>query len=173
MALFLETILLLTSWSSEFVLVLKSNLYTLVQWNVIMYANVTLPLTLVSNKLNVPFFSALFQYDLSCNCFQVHIWRNHAKIVNKFSKLYLTRLSQEPISRSSLQFRFHCTTMQWQMLPLRCHIFLIGNTHRRYCITCMRDRPIHALIGLWRRHWWRHLIILLYQQVVTGFKQTH
>ena len=31
-------------------------LYTLVQWNVIMYANVTLPLALVSNKLNVPFF---------------------------------------------------------------------------------------------------------------------
>ena len=37
--------------------------YTLVQWNVIIYANVTLPLTLVSNKLDVPFFSTLFQWE--------------------------------------------------------------------------------------------------------------
>ena len=36
--------------------------YMLVQWNVIMYANVTLPLTLVPNKLNAPFFSTLFQW---------------------------------------------------------------------------------------------------------------
>ena len=36
---------------------------TLWKWNVIMYANVTLPLTLVSNKLNVQFFSVLFQWE--------------------------------------------------------------------------------------------------------------
>ena len=33
------------------------------QWNVIMHANIMLPSTLVSNKLNVPFFSTLFQWD--------------------------------------------------------------------------------------------------------------
>ena len=46
--------------------------YTLVQWNVIMYANVTLPLTLVSNKLNIPFVSNLFQWNNNRNSFQVY-----------------------------------------------------------------------------------------------------
>ena len=44
-------------WNNPFV----SN--TLWKWNVIMYANVTVSLTLVSNKLNVPFFSVLFQWE--------------------------------------------------------------------------------------------------------------
>ena len=35
-----------------------------------MYTNVMLPLTLVSNKLNVTFFTTLFQWDYNCNCFQ-------------------------------------------------------------------------------------------------------
>ena len=29
-------------------------------------------------------FSTLFQWDLNCNCFQVHFERNYAKIVSKF-----------------------------------------------------------------------------------------
>ena len=70
--------------------------------DVIMCANVTLPVTLVSNKMNVPFFSTLFQWDKNCNCFQVYFGRNYAKIFSKFWKSYLTRLSQEPISQSCL-----------------------------------------------------------------------
>ena len=89
---------------------------TLEQWNVIMYADVTLPLTLVSNKLNVPFFSMLFQWDQNCNCFQVHFLRNYAKIVSKCWKSYLTRLAHEPLSWSRLQFWFYLTTIHWQML---------------------------------------------------------
>ena len=38
-----------------------------------MCANVTLPLALVSNKLNVPVFSTVFQWDkIYCNCYQVY-----------------------------------------------------------------------------------------------------
>ena len=37
--------------------------HTLWKWNVTMYANVTVYLTLLSNKLNVPFFSVLFQWE--------------------------------------------------------------------------------------------------------------
>ena len=40
----------------------EQNTHTSVEWNVILYANVTLPLSLVSNKLNLPFFSTLFQW---------------------------------------------------------------------------------------------------------------
>ena len=60
---------------------------TLVQWNVIMYANVTFPLTLVSSKLNAPFFSTLFQWGKNWNCFQMYIWRNCAKIVCDFFEI--------------------------------------------------------------------------------------
>ena len=75
---------------------------TLVQWNVIMHANVTLPLTLVSNKLNVLFSPRSFN-GTKINCFQVYFWRYNAKIVSKLWKSHLTRLSLESsISRSRL-----------------------------------------------------------------------
>ena len=107
--------------------------YMLVQWNVIMYADVTFPLTLVSNKLNVPFFSTLFQWDKNCNCFQMYFWRNCAKIVSKFEN----HNSQEPISQPGLKVWFYRTTIQWQVLikfTTEAPIFPIGNTYRRYCI---------------------------------------
>ena len=44
----------------------------LVQWKVEIYANVMLPLALVSNKLNagLPFFSTLFQWDKIATAFK-------------------------------------------------------------------------------------------------------
>ena len=69
--------------------------YTLVEWNVLMYVNVTLPLTLVSNKLNVPFFTTIFQRDKYCYCFSVHfltkLCQNCQKILEIISCKILTR----------------------------------------------------------------------------------
>ena len=57
--------------------------YTLWKWNVIMYSNVTVSLTLVSNKLNIPFFSVLFQWER----FKLALWKlvskKRAKIQEK------------------------------------------------------------------------------------------
>ena len=73
-------------------------LYTLVQLNIIMYADVTLPLTQVSNKLNVP-TSHIFQWDKNCKSFQVYFWRNCATIMTVNFK---NQISQEPISVPSV-----------------------------------------------------------------------
>ena len=53
----------------EDLVIFSELVYMLVQWNVIVYANIMLPMTLVSDKLNVPFFSTLLQWDKNCNCF--------------------------------------------------------------------------------------------------------
>ena len=45
--------------------------YMLVQRNLIMYANVTLPFTLVPNKVDRPFSTMLFERDEICNMFQM------------------------------------------------------------------------------------------------------
>ena len=116
-----------------------SLLHTLVQWNVIMYANVTLPSTLVSNKLIVPFSPRYF---------------NGIKIVTAFKYIF-----EETMPKLSVNFENHVSQdshknqypgpvcnfgftapqysdKYWSNLPLKCHIVLIGNTHKIYCITC-------------------------------------
>ena len=106
------------------------------QWNIMIHANITLPLTLLSNKLNVPFFSTLFQWDKKCNCFEVYFWRNNPKIVSKFWKSHLT--SHKALTRTnvpvpsviSVLLNHKTVTNVDQSLPMKWHIFLIGNTHR-------------------------------------------
>ena len=118
-------------------LLLKCN--TLEQWNVIMYVNMTLPLTLVSNKLNVPFsphyfngikivtaFNYIFEEtmpNLSVN-FGNHVSQDSHK--NQYSGPVCNFSFTEPQNSEKC----------WSNLPLKCHIFIIGNTHRSYWITC-------------------------------------
>ena len=106
---------------------------TLVQWNVIMYANVTLPLTLVSNKQSILFspryfsgikivtvFTCIFEEtmpQLSVN-FRNRISQNSHK--NQYPGLVCN------ISFTAPQYGDKC----WSNLFLKCHIILIGNTHR-------------------------------------------
>ena len=127
------------------------NVITLVQCNVIvaMYSNVTLPLTLVSNKLNVPFLSTL---------------SNGIKIVTAFKcilgetmpKLSVNYVLQDPDSHRNqypgpvtcnFSFLHHNTVTNvdqicsWSAMafPLVTHTKLLNH---------LRDHPIHALVGL-------------------------
>ena len=108
---------------------------TLVQWKVKMYANVTFPLTLVSNKLNAPFSPCYFNGILEL---LIVYRRNCAKIVSSFGNgdsqdshknQYLGPVLHFGFTEP--QYRGKC----WSNLPLKCHIFTISNTHRRYCTT--------------------------------------
>ena len=92
----------------------------LVQWNVIMYANITLSLALVSSKLNIPFFLNYFNGIKKLQLLSWCICEETAKIVSKCLD-----------SVCSLVLLHKC----WSNLPLQCQIFLIGNTHRSYWIT--------------------------------------
>ena len=80
--------------------------YTLWKWNVIMYANVTLPLTLVSNKLNVQFFSVLFQWEK----FRRALWKlvsgKGAKIKEKDAWLLCGRVSASLNAKPLPDFSF-------------------------------------------------------------------
>ena len=116
----------------------------------LMYENVMLPLTLVSNKLNVSFFSTLLQWDENCICFQMYIWRNCAQIVSKFGNHNSQDLTRTNITVQSWisVLRNHNTVTnvdqicRWSVIsfPLVTH-----NTHRRYWIY-QRDHSIHALV---------------------------
>ena len=56
--------------------------YPLWKWNVIMYSNVTVSLTLVSNKPNIPSFSVLFQWEK----FKLALWKLVSKKRAKFRR---------------------------------------------------------------------------------------
>ena len=102
---------------------------TLVQGNVIMCANITLPLTLVLNKPNIPFLSMYFNYY----CLQVYFWR----MMPKFSVNLeiISHKNQYPIPICNFGFNEpQYSDKCWSNLLLKCHIFFTCNTHM--CITC-------------------------------------
>ena len=83
-------------------------------------------MTLISNKLDAPFFSTLFVTALpkrSVN-FGNHIWQDFHK--NQYPGPVRNFGFATPQNRGKY----------WSKLPLKCHICLIGNTYRSYCITC-------------------------------------
>ena len=126
--------------------------HRLIQWNVIMYA-----------KLQT----------LHCHwhCFQTN-WAYHflhvvsigIKIVTALKCIFketMPKLSENfgnHISQDSHKNQYpghlcnfgftapQCGDKCWSNLLLKCYIFLIGNTHRRYCYH-LRDHPIHALVA--------------------------
>ena len=112
----------------------------LVKSNVIMYANVTLPLILVSNKLDAPYFSMLhqIQWDKNLNCFCLF-----KEIVQKLTVNFGNCISQD-----SHKNQYHCLVLNfsftepqysdkcWSNFSLKCHIFTIACTQRRYSSTC-------------------------------------
>ena len=79
---------------------------TLWKWNVIMYANVTLPLALVSNKLNVPFFSVLFQWEKFRRALWELVSKKRAKIQEKDAWLLCGRVSASLNAKSLPDFSF-------------------------------------------------------------------
>ena len=80
--------------------------YTLWKWNVIMYANVTLPLTLVSNKLNVQFFSVLFQWEKFRRALWKLVSEKGAKIQEKDAWLLCGRVSLSLSAKPLPDFSF-------------------------------------------------------------------
>ena len=101
-----------------------------------MCANVTsLPIDTGVKQSERTIFSTLFQWDYNCNCFQMHSWRNHTKF-SVFWKSYLTRLSRTNITGTSVISVLLSSDKCWSNLPLKCHIFLISDTHKSYSITC-------------------------------------
>ena len=72
----------------------------------------------------------LFQWEQIYNCVQVYFWKNDVKFVYKFWKSHLTR-TNIPVLFVILVLLNHNTVANVdQILLLKCHIFLIGNTHR-------------------------------------------
>ena len=80
--------------------------YTLWKWNVIMYANVTLPLTLDSNKLNVQFFSVLFQWEKFRRVLWKLVSEKGAKIKEKDAWLLCGRVSASLNAKPLPEFSF-------------------------------------------------------------------
>ena len=83
-----------------------SCLNTLWKWNVIMYANVTLPLTLVSNKLNVQFFSVLFQWEKIRRALWELVSKKRTKIQEKDAWLLCARVSASLNAKPLPDFSF-------------------------------------------------------------------
>ena len=83
-----------------------ADFHTLWKWNVIMYANVTLPLTLVSNKLNVQFFSVLFQWEKFRRALWKLVSEKGAKIKEKDAWLLCGRVSASLNAKPLPDFSF-------------------------------------------------------------------
>ena len=108
--------------------------HSLVEWNVIMYLNVKLPLTLVSNKLNVLFFSTLFQWDknVTLKCI-------FEETMPKLSVNFGNHISQDSHKNQypGTICNFGFTELQYSNISwsdfdsgMPYLSFLIGNTHR-------------------------------------------
>ena len=79
------------------------------KWNVIMYANVTVSLTLVSqvsNKLNVPFFSVLLQWEKFRRVLWKLVSKKRAKIQEKDAGLLSGRVSASLNAKPLPDFSF-------------------------------------------------------------------
>ena len=79
---------------------------TLWKWNVIMYANVTLPLTLVSNKLNVHFFSVLFQWENLGAHFESSCRKREQKLRRKMPGCFAVECQHHSMRNPCQIFRF-------------------------------------------------------------------
>ena len=144
----------------------------LIQWNIIslIYANVMLPLTLVSNKLNVQFFSTLFQWDKNCNCFQVYFWKNYAKIVSIFWNhiSHNSHKNQYPHLVCNFGFTEPKYSAQWQMLIKFCHWNAISFslvTHTEV----MLDHLIYGLVGLFGTSY--HVLVQQHNKMTSSLYQ--
>ena len=135
------------------------------QWNAIIYANVTLPLTLVSNKLNVPFFSTLLNEIEIVTAFK-YIFE---ETMPKLSVIFGNHISQDSYKNqypgpvcyfgfTAPQYSDKC----WSNLPPKRHIFLIGHTE----ITVPSARSSASCSGyhmLVKKH--NKMTSLLYQRI--------
>ena len=80
---------------------------TLWKWNVIMYANVTVSLTLVSNKLKVPFFSVLFQWQkLSRALWKLKCRKREQKFRRKMPGCFVVECKHHSMRNLCQIFRF-------------------------------------------------------------------
>ena len=123
-----------------------------------MYANLTFQLTLVSNKHSSPCY---FNEITIGTAFRFFSWGNCAKIVvNMEIVTHKTHENQYP----GLVLNFGFTANVDQKLPLKCHIFIIGNTHRRYCITSAIVRLMRGVLVL-------NYLLLLYKMI--SFTQSY
>ena len=92
------------------------------------FANVTLPLTLLSNKLNVKFFSTLIVTAFKC-ILEETMPNLSGNFGNQNPQDSHKNQSPDPVCNFGFtepQYSDKC----WSNLPLKCHIFLIGNTNR-------------------------------------------
>ena len=96
-------------------LCLYYSIYTLIQWNVIMCANVTFPLTLVSKNWTCHFSQCYFNGIKIGTAFKCIFEEMVLKLSVNFGNRN-SQDSQEPISQPCLEFWFYRTTIQWQIL---------------------------------------------------------
>ena len=125
-----------------------------VKWKVIMYANITVSLTLVSNKLDgpSPIFSTLAQRNKNWPALKRKFEENVSKLyVNSGNRDSKDSIEQEPISRSSLEFWFYRTTCnQWQWV----------------CLEPVTSCRYHNMVE------WRHHFTSEYMQLILGSTST-
>ena len=104
---------------------------TLWKWNVIMYANVTLPLTLVSNKLNVQFFSVLFQWEKFRRALWKLVSEQGAKIQEKDSWLLCGRVSASLNAKPLPDFSFRNSRFSKVVAFVKVRVF-VSSRIRQY-----------------------------------------
>ena len=140
---------------------------TLVQRNIIMYAYVTLPLTLVSNTRTYHFSPRYFNGIKIVTAFKCTFEETMSKLSVNFGNHISqdSHKNQYPCPVCNFGFTAsHYSENCWSNLPLKCRIFLIGNTQRKYCITCAIIRFMFWLVCLepattcwyWSIIKWRH-----------------
>ena len=108
--------------------------HTLIHWNVIVYANVRLPMTLVANKLNLSFYSTLCEWDKSVNSFKCIF---EETVTNcQFWKSFLMGIMRTnvlgPLVNMVLLNHNTVTNVDQICCWSTIIIFLIGNTYNLY-----------------------------------------
>ena len=115
--------------------------------------------TLVSHKVNVPFFYRLSQWDKNCSCFEVYFWSYCAKIVSKFLEIMsdktLTRIDNPAPSEIS-DLLNHNTVTSVDQIIWSFNTISFSLVTRTEVIVSSLDHPIHACwydsIFKWRLH---------------------
>ena len=133
-----------------------------------MYANVTLPLTLVSNKLNVPFFPRYFNGIKIVTAFKCIFEETMPKMLVNFGNHISQDSHKNQYSSPVCNFGFtvpqvfkfdaevQCLSHWWHTQKFLCHL---------------RDHPIHALVGLFGTSY--HVLMRKHNKMTSSMSAYH
>ena len=127
---------------------------TLWKWNVIIYANVTVSLTMVSNKLNVPFFSVLFQWEKFRRALWNLVSKKRAKIQEKDACLLCGRVSASLNAKPLPDFSFPNSRFSTEKVVafVQVHVFVSSRIRQYVMPSISQWLRIRCHLYVWHRY---------------------